>query len=91
MPCTINYHQDIWTELLLLAKFAYKNTIQESIQQAPFFANYEYHPKFDQFNFNKVENPAAGDLITRLSEIHIEMKDNVLKAQDRQKDNANKS
>jgi transposase InsO family protein len=28
--CTINYHQDNWTELLPLAKFAYNNTIQGS-------------------------------------------------------------
>jgi hypothetical protein len=81
--CTINYHQDNWTELLPLAKFAYNNTIQGSIQQTPFFANYGYHPKFDQFDFNKVENPIAGDLATRLFEIHTEMKDNFLEALDR--------
>jgi hypothetical protein len=42
--------------LLLLAEFAYNNTIQGSIYQISFFANYRYHPKFDQFNFNNVEN-----------------------------------
>jgi hypothetical protein len=55
LRCTINCHQDNWTELLPLAKFAYNNTIQGSTQQTPFFANYGYHPKFDQFDFNKVE------------------------------------
>jgi hypothetical protein len=91
LRCTINYHQDNWTELLPLAEFAYNNTIQGSTQQIPFFANYEYHPKFDQFDFNKVENLAAGDLATQLSEIHMEMKNKFLDAQDRQKDNANNS
>jgi hypothetical protein len=38
-----------------------------------------------------VGNPAATDLATRLSEIHIEMKDKFLEAQDRPKDNADKS
>ena len=38
-----------------------------------------------------MENPATRDLTTRLSEIHIEIKDNVLEAQDQQKDNADKS
>jgi hypothetical protein len=38
-----------------------------------------------------VENPAAGDLATCLSEIHTEMKDKLLEAQDQQKDNADKS
>jgi transposase InsO family protein len=27
LHCTINYHQDNWIELLLLAEFAYNNTI----------------------------------------------------------------
>jgi transposase InsO family protein len=38
--CTINYHQDNWTELLPLVEFVYNNTIQGSTQQTPFFANY---------------------------------------------------
>jgi hypothetical protein len=80
LHCTINYHQDNWTELLPLAEFAYNNTIQGSTQQTMFFANYGYHPKFDQFDFNKVENPAAGDLVIQLSEIHTEMKDKLLEA-----------
>jgi hypothetical protein len=80
--CTINYHQDNWTKLLPLAEFVYNNTIQGFTQQTPFVANYGYHPKFDQFDFNKVENPVAGDLTTQLSEIHTEMKDKFLEAQD---------
>jgi hypothetical protein len=67
-------------ELLPLAKFAYNNTIQQSTYQTSFFANYGYHPKFDQFNFNKVENPAVGDLATWLFEIHKKMKDKLLEA-----------
>jgi hypothetical protein len=38
-----------------------------------------------------VENPAAKDLVIQFSEIHTEMKDKLLEAQDRQKDNTNKS
>jgi hypothetical protein len=37
----------------------YNNTIQGSIHQIPFFVNYGSYPKFDQFNFNKVEDPAT--------------------------------
>jgi hypothetical protein len=88
--CTINYHQDNWTELLPLVEFAYKNTIQGSIHQTPFFANYGYHPKFDQFNFNNVENLAAKDLATRLSKIHIEMENKFFEASNRQRDSADK-
>jgi transposase InsO family protein len=32
LHCTINYHQDNWTELLPFAEFAYSNTIQRSTQ-----------------------------------------------------------
>jgi hypothetical protein len=78
-------------KLLPLTKFAYNNTIQGSTHQISFFANYGYHPKFDQFDFIKVENPTARDLATQLSEIHIEIKDKFFEAQDRQKDNTDKS
>jgi hypothetical protein len=38
-----------------------------------------------------VENSGARDLATRLSKIHTKMKDKLLEAQDRQKDNVDKS
>jgi hypothetical protein len=38
-----------------------------------------------------VEIPTVGDLTIQLSEIHTKMKDKLLKAQDRQKDNVDKS
>jgi hypothetical protein len=37
------------------------------------------------------ENPAAQDLVTRLLEIHKDMKARLVKAQERQKRNADKS
>jgi hypothetical protein len=79
--CVQQYHPRIYST----------NPIQGSTQQIPFFVNYEYHPKYDQFDFNKVENPAAKDLTTRLSKIHTEMKDKLLEAQDQQKDSTDKS
>jgi hypothetical protein len=38
-----------------------------------------------------VENLASGDLATRLSRIHMEVQNKLLKTQDRQKDNIDKS
>ena len=78
-------------KLLLLAKFVYNNTIQRSTHQIQFFANYGYHPKFDQFDFNNVKNPTTRDLVTRFFEIYTKMKDKLLEAQDQQKDNIDKS
>jgi hypothetical protein len=44
LRCYVNYLQDNWSELLLLAEFAYNNTPQDSIGMTPFFANKGYHP-----------------------------------------------
>jgi len=38
-----NYQQDNWSELLLLAKFAYNNASSETTGVSPFFANKGYH------------------------------------------------
>jgi len=39
-----NYQQDIWSELLPLAEFAYNNALSETTGVSPFFANKGYHP-----------------------------------------------
>jgi hypothetical protein len=90
LRCFINYHQDNWVDLLLVTEFAYNNTFQESIHQTPFFANYGYHPRFDFLNLSLAENPAAQDLVTRLLEIHKDMKARLVEAQERQKRYADK-
>jgi hypothetical protein len=78
-------------DLFPIAKFAFNNTFQESIHQTPFFANYGYHPRFDSLNLNLAKNPAAQDLVTKLLEIHKDMKARLVEAQKRQKRNADKS
>ncbi len=78
-------------DLLPVVEFAYNNTFQESIHQTPFFANYGYHPRFDSLNLSLAENLAAQDLVTRLLEIHKDMKARLVEAQERQKRNADKS
>ena len=91
LRCSINYHQDNWIDLLPLAEFAYNNIIQDSTKQTPFFANYGYHPRFDQFHLSTSENPVAEDLATRLLEIQKDIKIKLLEAQEHQKQNADKS
>ena len=77
--------------LLELAEFAYNNIIQESIQQTPFFPNYDYHQRLDQLNFNFAMNPTAQDVATCLLEIHKKMKTRLIEAQEKQKQNTDKS
>jgi hypothetical protein len=78
-------------DLLPVAEFAYNNTFQESIHQTPFFANYGHHPRFDSLNLSLAKNPTAQDLVTRLLEIHKDMKARLVEAQEQQKRNIDKS
>jgi len=57
----------------------------------PFFTNYGYHPRFDSLNLSLAKNLAAQDLVTRLLEIHKDMKARLVEAQERQKRNVDKS
>jgi len=41
----INMNQNNWVQLLLTAQFAYNNTQNETTEETPFWANYEYNPK----------------------------------------------
>jgi len=45
LRCFTNRRQDNWVDLLPYAEFAYNNSLQQSINQTPFYANYGYHPK----------------------------------------------
>ena len=44
--CYINERQTNWVDLLPFAEFACNNTLQQSINQSPFFANYGFNPRF---------------------------------------------
>jgi len=45
LRCFINEKQNNWADLLPFAEFSYNNSIQQSINQTPFFANYGFNPK----------------------------------------------
>src|SRR6266446_3482509 len=42
----MNYQQDDWATLLLMAKFAYNNATNAMTGVSPFFMNKGYHPEF---------------------------------------------
>ena len=44
-----NYQQDNWSELLLLAEFAYNNALSAITGVSPFFANKGYHPNLSVY------------------------------------------
>ena len=87
MPLT--YNQDDWIQLLLFAKFTYNNTKHASIHHTPFFANYEWHPKFDTFHIkDDVFNPSIENFAIQMQTLHEEIISYLEKVQDNYKINA---
>jgi len=41
----VNRNQDNWVQLLSMTQFAYNNTQNETMEETPFWVNYEYNPK----------------------------------------------
>jgi hypothetical protein len=64
-----NYLQDNWVSLLPLAEFAYNNTISQTINMTPFFANYGYHPNF-QATVHSSTTPAAEEHVKNIQDVH---------------------
>jgi hypothetical protein len=78
---------------LSLAKFAINNTLNESLKITPFFANYEYHPRF-KFEFITFKNRSAAknakELALKVKIIHKYLKFETYIAQARYEKYANR-
>src|SRR5258708_34049378 len=79
----MNYQQDDWATLLLMAKFAYNNATNMTMGVSPFFANKGYHPEF-------TADPQANTLLAEVQTfmvdlecIQAELKENIAQAQKR--------
>ncbi|OJT06055.1 Transposon Tf2-12 polyprotein [Trametes pubescens] len=78
------YQQDDWADYLPLAEFAFNNHASDSTKQAPFFANYGFHPAFDPQLSDHSPIPAAADIASRLARLHNELRAQLTSAQERQ-------
>jgi hypothetical protein len=65
----VNYQHDDWLDLLFQAEFAYKNTTHASTGISPFFANYNFHPRFSLEIPGDSINPSAEERATRLGQV----------------------
>jgi len=65
----VNYQQDDWLDLLSQAEFSYNNTTHASTGISPFFANYDFHPKFSLEIPGDSVNPLAEERATRLGQV----------------------
>src|SRR5258705_47730 len=86
----MNYQQDNWAMLLLMAEFAYNNTTNAMMGVSPFFTNKGYHLEFTvdpQANTSLAE---AQMFVADLECIQAELKENIAQAQERYRKNADK-
>jgi len=76
-----NYQQNNWSELLLLAKFAYNNTPRATIGVSPFFANKGYHPNLMVYPERDIASSCACDFTVDLVKLQGTLKKEIAKAQ----------
>lgn len=89
----VNYLQDDWAHYLPMAEFVANNTVSESTGVTPFYANHGQHPKlfFDlSIPSSNTEAFDAESHVVRLREIHETAKINMLWAQDKFKEYADR-
>src|SRR5258705_2303856 len=78
----MNYQQDDWSSLLPLAEFAYNNAMNEMTGVSPFFTNKGDHPSFAAEPNEQVSSPEAQCFISNLDDLHMELKQSIVKAQE---------
>ena len=70
----INFKQNNWIDLLLLAQFAYNNHQHNTTRISPFYANYGKHPNWDpNNNITTSTSEAATTKINKIVKLHEEL------------------
>ena len=73
LRCMISYQQDEWIKFLLMAKFAYNNTLHSSTGVTPFFANYGFQSHFSIVIPTGSVNPSAKERARFMKEVHQDL------------------
>ena len=83
----VNFKKNVWARLLLIAKFAYKNTKNASIGHTPFELNCTYHPKilYEEEVDPYFKSKSVDELSAKLRELMIVCQKNLYHAQELQK------
>jgi len=55
----VNYDQDDWYQMVLLAEYAYNNSKTNAYKLTAFFANYGFHPQTEWRKEREAQNPGA--------------------------------
>src|SRR5258708_24024504 len=86
----MDYQQDDWATLLLMAEFAYNNATNAMTRVSPFFANKGYHLEFALDPQVKTLLAKAQVFVADLEHVQAELKENIAQAQERHQKNADK-
>jgi len=87
-----HYQQDNWEKLLPIAEFCYNNTQTGTTRISPFFANYEYHPRFmPDLGTRNNEIPEVSEYVAALRKLHEELRVEIKAAQMAQAEQSNKA
>ena len=85
----VNYDQDDWYRHLPLAEFAYNNSPHSSTTMSPFFANKGFHPTLD-IEITGITDKQASVAVSRLNDLHQHAKEEIAKAIEHFKSNADR-
>ena len=78
----VNYDQDEWYHLLLLAEYAYNNSVTTAHDMTPFFANYGYHPQTEWLKEREAQNPGANLYAHWMQTIHQQARQSLEKTRE---------
>src|SRR5258708_28710855 len=79
----MNYQQDNWVTLLLMAKFAYNNATNTTTGVSPFFTNKGYHLELTSDLQAETSLAEAQAFMANLECIQAELKENITQDQER--------
>ena len=85
-----NYQHSTWSDLLLLAEFAYNNTPNTTTGVSPFFANKGYNPNLSVHPECDLVSARACDFVVDLDELHQQLQSTSSDTQKRYQVSANK-
>jgi len=66
----VGHKQDNWVSLLLMAEFAYNNSVMMGYGMSPFYANYGFHPASSDLAASGPLNPASKLYTHRMHAVH---------------------
>jgi len=91
LRCFSNFKGNDWSKYIALAEFSYNNAVQDSTNKSPFFLNYGFNPRHSPIVPDQINVPRAQEYSKEFDKILEELKINIKKSIEVQKEYANKN